>query len=55
MHDSSGPDGPPTVCGECGARHSFRRRYVTGGGWRTVYRCSECGSRAPSDADDGPA
>ncbi len=44
-------DDLPSVCPECGARHSFRRRYVTGGGWRAVYRCSECGSRVTNEAE----
>ncbi|WP_276247838.1 MULTISPECIES: hypothetical protein [unclassified Haladaptatus] len=37
--------GPATKCAECGAKGSYRKQMVTGGGWRAVYRCAECGHR----------
>jgi DNA-directed RNA polymerase subunit RPC12/RpoP len=39
-------ESPPKRCPDCGARDAYRRRYETGGGWRVVYRCAECGRRA---------
>ncbi|WP_435196219.1 TFIIB-type zinc ribbon-containing protein [Natronomonas sp. EA1] len=29
-------------CPECGSS-DIEKRYVTGGGWRAVYRCRNCG------------
>ncbi|WP_255198288.1 hypothetical protein [Halorarius litoreus] len=37
---------PPRVCPDCGARNSYEPRYTTGGGWRRIYRCRECGRQA---------
>ena len=42
-----GTPGPklPRVCPGCGAVEAYTKRYETGGGWRAVYRCEDCGRR----------
>ncbi len=38
----SSSDDPPDVCPECGAVDAYEKRYATGGGWRSEFRCREC-------------
>jgi transposase-like protein len=35
----------PKVCPACGGINAYRKQYETGGGWRPVYRCVDCGRR----------
>ncbi|MFA9516994.1 hypothetical protein ACERIT_07225 [Halopenitus sp. H-Gu1] len=39
------PLGLPHVCPDCGAIDAYEKRFTIGGGWRFVYRCSNCGRR----------
>ncbi len=43
---------PPEVCPDCGAVDAYMKRYETGGGWRPVYRCGDCGRRFTPKTDD---
>jgi len=49
--DSTGPK-LPRICPDCGAVDAYTKRYVTGGGWRPVYRCKNCGLRDMPNTDD---
>ncbi|WP_380675365.1 hypothetical protein [Salinigranum sp. GCM10025319] len=48
MTDST--DDRPARCPACGSR-DVRERRETGGGWRRVFRCGECGARVPIDSE----
>jgi len=39
------PNDLPYICPECGAIDAYKKRFTIGGGWRFVYRCSNCGRR----------
>lgn len=48
------PHDLPNICPECGAIDAYEKRFTIGGGWRFVYRCSNCGRRyVPTTTDLG--